>query len=89
MPDNAFQANNKVHFEREEYLFDIFGSGLACFIKQVLTGQQHGVLLQRLADLIRLPGQRTLIYLQVIALDQNAVSRKQVSCRSRYQRMYI
>lgn len=51
--------------------------------KQALTRQQHGVLLQRLADLIWLSSQRAFINLQVVSLDQNPISRKQVSCSRR------
>ena len=50
---------------------------------QALTRQQHGVLVQRLPDMVRLSGQRALIDLQVVSLDQNPVSRQQVSCRQR------
>lgn len=46
-----------------------------------LTRQQHGVFLQRLPNLIRLPGQGTFIDFQVVSLDQDPISRKQVSCR--------
>lgn len=53
-----------------------------------LTGQQHGVLLERLPDLIGLSGQRALVDLQVVALDQDPISRQQVSCRHGGQKVH-
>lgn len=50
-------------------------------LMRALTRQQHRILLQRLPDLIWLTSQRTFINLQVVTLDQYAISRKQVSCR--------
>lgn len=44
-----------------------------------LTRKEHGVLLQRFADLIRLPSQRAFINLQVITLDQDTISWKKVT----------
>lgn len=48
---------------------------------QALTGQQHGVFLHRLSNLVRFSCQRALVNLQVVALDQDTISRQQVSCK--------
>lgn len=44
-----------------------------------LTGKEHGVLLQRFADMIGLPSQRAFINLQVITLDQDTISWEKVT----------
>jgi len=58
--------------------------GLFCTLQQKLwklhlTGKEHGVLLQRFADMISLPSQRAFIYLQVITLDQDTISWEKVT----------
>jgi len=58
-------------------------------VTQALTAQQHGVLLHRLSDLIGFSSERALVNLQVVALDQDPVSRQQVSCRRRGQRVHF
>lgn len=47
------------------------------------TGQQHGVLVCRLPDVVRLAGQRRLVDLQVVALDQDSVGGEEITCSDR------
>lgn len=58
---------------------------VSCDCEQALTGQQHGVLFQRLADVVGFSSQRAFVDFQVVALDQDPISRQQVSCKYRGQ----
>lgn len=47
------------------------------------TREQHGVLVCRLPDVVRLPSQRRLVDLHVVPLDQDSVSGEKITCSNR------
>ena len=62
------------------YLTTKLGDPRSISVLVGLTRQQHGIFCLCFLDVIRLPCEGTLINLEVVSLDEDAVGRQQVSC---------